>query len=117
MKFTRVQCEILRQSIGVFEECHLKPISRNKTVMNIRFLLNEQVKHCLIQLNFVKKANGWKPFLYNITFNPCDFLLHPQKYPFVYYFYLSTRRFTDVNHTCPYEVFPHMPEFQLFLYL
>lgn len=49
MKITRVECEILRKGVGIFEECRVKPISRNKSVVNIRFLLKEKVKICTVR--------------------------------------------------------------------
>lgn len=56
-----------------------------------------------IQLVFLKKANGWHPFLYNIKIDGCQFLR--KQYNVVTgiaYSYLKP--FTNLNHTCPYMV-------------
>ncbi|XP_070142362.1 uncharacterized protein [Drosophila kikkawai] len=48
-----------------------------------------------------KRFNGYKPFLYNITFDTCTFLRNPKSNPVANFIYGTIRDYTDLNHTCP----------------
>ncbi|EDW34598.1 GL21491 [Drosophila persimilis] len=48
-----------------------------------------------------KKASGYKPWLYDVTFDACRYLRRPNQ-PFVAIIYGLFKQFTNINHTCPY---------------
>lgn len=50
-----------------------------------------------------KKANGYKPWLYERTVDACKFMLHKSD-PLVSVLYNLMKDFTNINHSCPYVV-------------
>ncbi|EDW39211.1 GL13532 [Drosophila persimilis] len=58
-----------------------------------------------MEINMVlsKRLNGYKPFLYNMTFNACKFIANPKSSPVVKFFYESFMSYSSVNHSCPYN--------------
>ncbi|XP_022216618.2 uncharacterized protein LOC111070405 [Drosophila obscura] len=51
----------------------------------------------------MKRFNGYKPFLYNITVNACKFFANPKSSPVAKFFYESVVTFSNINHSCPYN--------------
>ncbi|XP_022229548.2 uncharacterized protein LOC111078914 [Drosophila obscura] len=51
----------------------------------------------------MKRFNGYKPFLYNITVNACKLFVNPKFNPVAKFFYESVVTFTNMNHSCPYN--------------
>ncbi|KRF97568.1 uncharacterized protein Dwil_GK28307 [Drosophila willistoni] len=56
-----------------------------------------------INIALYKRANGYKPFLFNFTFDFCDFKRHPKRYPYFYIVEQAFIKYSNVNHTCPYK--------------
>lgn len=105
IKITNVRCDVLAPESGYFQECKIRAISRNKYSVNIKYYLLQDVNSVNVRFAFVRKLNGWKPHLYNFTFDGCDFLQHPNRYPLIKFVYTVFRKHINVNHTCPYKVF------------
>ncbi|EDW77287.2 uncharacterized protein Dwil_GK18216 [Drosophila willistoni] len=79
-KFQKLNCEVFKTSFGEFKECEIKAV----------------------QLYFLKRGNGygWQPFLYNIKFDFCDFLIKRQ--PFMAnLIYSYIKSYANFNNTCP----------------
>ncbi|EDW42771.1 GM23859 [Drosophila sechellia] len=55
-------------------------------------------------LSLYRRFNGYRPFLYNITVDICSFLKNRKHYLFVDLVYDGIRNFSNVNHSCPYNV-------------
>lgn len=51
-----------------------------------------------------KRANGYRPFLYNITHDVCDFFANRKRYPILKAFFDLFLHNSNLNHTCPYYV-------------
>lgn len=51
----------------------------------------------------MKLANGYKPFLYDITLDGCKFL-RERNNPIANYFLKFISGATNLNHSCPYDV-------------
>lgn len=58
------------------------------------------------QVNFslLKRFNGYKPFLYNITVDACKALRHSKYNPIFSFFYGLFKHHSNMNHTCPFDV-------------
>jgi len=58
------------------------------------------------QVNFglYKRFSGYRPFLYNITVDACNFLKNPKRNPIASYFYDFIKDISNMNHTCPFDV-------------
>ncbi|XP_059221729.1 uncharacterized protein LOC106082033 [Stomoxys calcitrans] len=47
--------------------------------------------------------NGYRPFLYNISVDACDFMRNRKRYPVFAIYMNAIMPFSNVNHTCPYN--------------
>ncbi|KAH8257097.1 hypothetical protein KR038_003417, partial [Drosophila bunnanda] len=50
-----------------------------------------------------KRANGYKPWLFHMKVDGCRFLRKPYD-PITLLIFNVYRRFSNINHTCPFEV-------------
>ncbi|XP_033246304.1 uncharacterized protein LOC117187702 [Drosophila miranda] len=74
-KFKSLHCTSLDMDYGEFLLCKIQAINRYRNSISISYLNKHTVpSHLTVRLEFFKRANGWRPFLYNITLNVCDFL-------------------------------------------
>ncbi|EDW02385.1 GH21962, partial [Drosophila grimshawi] len=55
------------------------------------------------KMAFFKRANGWRPFLYDFSVDICKFLENPQHIIARLAFEII-KPYTNVNHSCPYHV-------------
>ncbi|XP_044251939.2 uncharacterized protein [Drosophila takahashii] len=101
VKLTNVVCESLNKSWVIFHHCRLKAISRNKTSANINATFLHPAKIVHLRLQMVKKASGYKPFLFDITIDACLFLRRRHN-PVIKMFYVFIKDKSTLNHTCPY---------------
>ncbi|KAH8298346.1 hypothetical protein KR018_006562, partial [Drosophila ironensis] len=103
-EFTNIKCLSLDESFCSIEYCFLKSVSRNYKYSSLKVNLHK-VPIDKIKINFAifKRLNGYKPFLYNITFDACKYLKNPQKYPVARFILSLFIPFSNMNHTCPYD--------------
>ncbi|XP_073821316.1 uncharacterized protein [Musca autumnalis] len=84
--------------------CNLRVIRRGIIALTVHVKLYQvPVNNVSVNLGLFKKANGYKPFLYNVSFNFCNFMANRKKYPFVNIFYNIIANNSNLNHTCPYD--------------
>ncbi|SPP73251.1 Hypothetical predicted protein [Drosophila guanche] len=50
-----------------------------------------------------KRANGYKPWLFDVNFDGCQFI-RKRNQPFANLVYGLFKEFTNINHSCPYVV-------------
>ena len=55
-------------------------------------------------MEFLKKANGYRPFLYNHTVDFCSVMKYGNKFPVINIFISLLSKDSNINHTCPYDV-------------
>ncbi|XP_016972336.1 uncharacterized protein LOC108039760 [Drosophila rhopaloa] len=102
VKMTNAVCKSLNESWVVFHYCRLKAYSRNKTSLNINATLSEPTNNVFVRIRLMKKANGYKPFLVDVTINACDFM-RKNNNPVAKIIYNMIKDVSTVNHTCPYS--------------
>ncbi|EDV44285.2 uncharacterized protein Dana_GF16097 [Drosophila ananassae] len=100
-KFTNFVCESYNKSWFTFSHCRLKAINRDKIVLNMNGTLHYPAYRIKIHGKLFKKANGYKPWLYERTVDACKFMLHKSD-PLVSVLYNLMKDFTNINHSCPY---------------
>ncbi|XP_017958371.1 uncharacterized protein LOC108652689 [Drosophila navojoa] len=100
VKFTNVKCGSLDPSLSAIDQCRLRAISRNKTLLNIAVNLLKTAKKLDLHWQTKVWGNGYKPWLgeYNIDF--CAYLRKPN-HPVVKILYDAIKPFTNINHSCP----------------
>ncbi|KAI8039541.1 hypothetical protein M5D96_006955 [Drosophila gunungcola] len=81
--------------------CRLKAHSRNKTSLNINATFLEPANNIFVKVKLMKKANGYKPFLIDLTIDACEFMRNRNN-PVIKIIYKMIKDVSTVNHTCPY---------------
>ncbi|EDW92541.2 uncharacterized protein Dyak_GE11452 [Drosophila yakuba] len=102
LKMTNAVCKSYNQSWVVVHYCRLKAYSRSKTSLNINATLSEPAKNISMHAKAMKKANGYKPFLYDFTIDACEFMRR-RNHPVAKIVWNMIRNVSTINHTCPYE--------------
>ncbi|XP_037713544.1 uncharacterized protein LOC119549505 [Drosophila subpulchrella] len=102
VKMTNVVCDTYNKSWAVFHYCRLKAYSRNKTSLNINATFLHPARNISLGFRLLKRANGYKPFLFNITIDACLFLRRRHN-PVIKMFYNVIKDVSTLNHSCPYS--------------
>ncbi|XP_033232384.1 uncharacterized protein [Drosophila pseudoobscura] len=102
-KFTNFVCESYNQSWFVFHNYRLKAVSRNKVLLNMNGTILHPANNISVHSRIFKKANGYKPWLFDIYFDVCQYL-RKRNQPFVNIVYGLFKDFSNINHSCPYVV-------------
>ncbi|XP_033158924.1 uncharacterized protein LOC117140233 isoform X2 [Drosophila mauritiana] len=87
VEFTNIYCESLDKDFVLFEYCFLKSVNRSYKYVSVTAkLLKIPVSKVKVRLGLYKRLNGYKPFLYNLSFDACRFLNSPNPNPVALYF-------------------------------
>ncbi|KAH8346379.1 hypothetical protein KR084_008730, partial [Drosophila pseudotakahashii] len=100
-KLTNAVCGSYNKSWVSVHYCRLKAYSRNKTSLNVNLTLSEPAYNIFLHLKMLKKASGYKPFLFDYTFDACEFMRRRNQ-PFAKIVWNMIKDVSTVNHTCPY---------------
>ncbi|XP_017026931.1 uncharacterized protein [Drosophila kikkawai] len=73
-KFKSLFCTCYDPDFGEFPLCRIKAINRYRNSIGITFLQKQRTEGGTVRLELFNRANGWRPFLYNISANICDVL-------------------------------------------
>ncbi|EDV49303.2 uncharacterized protein Dere_GG17091 [Drosophila erecta] len=97
---TNVKCTSHDESYATFEYCFLKAINRTYKYVSIKVKLHQ------VPVNFAlyERLNGYKPFLYNVTVDACNYLLKPKGNPVVTFIFGLFAPYSNMNHSCPFNV-------------
>jgi len=113
---TNVVCDTYNKSWAVFHYCRLKAYSRNKTSLNINATFLHPARNISLGFRLLKRTNGYKPFLFNITIDACLFLRRRHN-PVIKMFYNVIKDVSTLNHSCPYSVRLHFTKINRILYI
>ncbi|KPU72869.1 uncharacterized protein Dana_GF26850 [Drosophila ananassae] len=104
VEFKNIKCDSLDSEFDAFEYCLLKSVNRSYKYLSLKVKLYK-VPITKVKVNFalLKKFNGYKPFLYNITVDACKTLRNPKSNPIFGYFHDAFKTFSNMNHTCPFD--------------
>ncbi|XP_037714044.1 uncharacterized protein LOC119549837 [Drosophila subpulchrella] len=100
-KLTNAICKSYNESWVSIHYCRLKAYSRSKTSLNVNLTLSEPAYNIFLHLKMLKKANGYKPFLFDYNFDACEFVRRRNQ-PVAKMFWNLIKDVSTVNHTCPY---------------
>ncbi|XP_032589585.1 uncharacterized protein LOC6573293 [Drosophila mojavensis] len=101
IRLTNFICQSHNESWISVHVCRLKAINRNKIVLNFNATMHNTCYELSTTLQLYKKANGYKPWLYNSSVDICKFTRKPYN-PFAIMIYKVMRQYSNMNHTCPY---------------
>ncbi|KAH8261233.1 hypothetical protein KR044_005747, partial [Drosophila immigrans] len=100
-KYTNAVCESFNKTIIIIEKCRVRVVNRQKTTFNFNCTLMQPVRTVSVVLRVFKRANGYKPWLYTINVNVCQFLEKPYN-PIALLVYNQFKPFTNFeNMKCP----------------
>ncbi|XP_039954156.1 uncharacterized protein LOC120770621 [Bactrocera tryoni] len=102
-KFSNVKCHSYDKSKIVFKSCFLKAVRGEDSYMKVHAHLKEVGREANVSIRLLKRANGWKPFLYKVHFDGCKFMKNPRANPVAEFFYKIMKEYSNLNHTCPYD--------------
>ncbi|XP_015033888.2 uncharacterized protein LOC6642483 [Drosophila willistoni] len=104
VEFTNLKCIPIDKEFAGFEYCQIKAINRTYKYISLKVnLFKKPVTKISVNISALKRLNGYKPFLYNITFDACKFLASKNKNSVINYFYNLISSHSNMNHTCPYN--------------
>lgn len=103
IKFTNLICESFNKTWFTFNECRLRAVNRNKTVININATVHYPANDVHVDAQVFKKANGYKPWLIKISLDGCRFIKKAYN-PVAIIIFKMFREFSNLNHSCPYVV-------------
>ncbi|KAH8371693.1 hypothetical protein KR093_008549, partial [Drosophila rubida] len=102
-RFTNVECEILDIGYITYPKCNLKLVGRGIVGLNINMkLLKPPVETVKLNLSLWRKFNGFRPFMFNTTFDYCKYAERPTL-SFQHIVFSAIRDSSNINHTCPYD--------------
>ncbi|SPP75190.1 Hypothetical predicted protein [Drosophila guanche] len=74
-KFKSLNCVSFDKDYAEFYICKINAINRYKNSISVGYRNKQTIgSHLMVRMELFKRANGWRPFLYNVTLNLCDFL-------------------------------------------
>ncbi|KAH8408241.1 hypothetical protein KR215_000949 [Drosophila sulfurigaster] len=102
--FTNLKCVSYNKTIVDFQSCEIKAFNRTHKYMNIhvRNINMKNVTNAIVNMKLLRFNNGYKPFLFNVTFDVCKFLKN-QNHPIVNLIFKPIKSYTNLNHSCPYN--------------
>ncbi|KAH8306095.1 hypothetical protein KR018_001261, partial [Drosophila ironensis] len=104
LEFSNIKCESEDLEFLEFEYCHLKSINRTYKYLSVKAQLHQiPVTKTKVTFVLMKRLNGYKPFLYNVTIDGCKFLKNPKANPIAKFLYDFFRENSNMNHCCPYN--------------
>ncbi|XP_037941539.1 uncharacterized protein LOC119674472 [Teleopsis dalmanni] len=103
IEFSNVVCTSLDKEFTDFDYCYLKAINRSYKYISVKVKLYVlPITNVTVRYALLKKANGYKPFLYNKTINACSFLKN-RKHPVHIFMHDLIKERSNMNHTCPFD--------------
>ncbi|BFF90572.1 uncharacterized protein DMAD_09072 [Drosophila madeirensis] len=111
-KMTNAVCESYNKSWVEFGVCRLRAISRNKVCLNLDAMLHHPVTNVFVKAQLMKRANGYKPWLYKVNFDGCQFIRRRNS-ALIRLVWDLFKEFSTINHTCPYVGMQRIRDFHL----
>ncbi|XP_028894551.2 uncharacterized protein LOC105209789 [Zeugodacus cucurbitae] len=105
LDFSNAVCISLDRPFVYFDQCILKAVNRTYKyfTMRAKFPQKQPVSNISMTFALLRKANGYKPFLYNFTIDACKYL-KKRNNPVIRYFHSWFESYSTINKTCPYGV-------------
>ncbi|KAH8288706.1 hypothetical protein KR054_008287 [Drosophila jambulina] len=103
-KLNNIKCNCYDRSFCEFRICQLKVLGRGKVGLSIHVKVHQlPINNSRWAVTLFRRLNGYKPFLFNMSVDVCQFFRHKKRHPFFNMVYEGFRNFSNVNHTCPYN--------------
>ncbi|KAH8391290.1 hypothetical protein KR215_010564, partial [Drosophila sulfurigaster] len=101
LKFTNVVCVSFNKSLWEIHSCNIKAVNRYKNTFNLNSTMHLPIYTERVKAQFFKRANGYKPWLYNFQIDGCKFLSRPYN-PIFLSIYKQFKNFSNfMDMRCP----------------
>ena len=105
LTISNIVCEEYDKDFATIDYCYLKAINRTYKYLSVKVNLHKApLTNFTLGIALLKRENGWKPFLYNVSFNACKFLKSKHRNPVAEYLASIFLPYTNINHSCPIVV-------------
>ncbi|KAH8397281.1 hypothetical protein KR215_011654, partial [Drosophila sulfurigaster] len=101
LKMTNVICKSENKSLIYVNECRLRAINRNITILNLNISMLFSSSDILLDMQILKKANGYKPWIVKTVVDVCKFVKKFNN-PILKVVYTISKEYSNLNHSCPY---------------
>ncbi|EDW28018.1 GL27206 [Drosophila persimilis] len=101
-KYKNIKCKCYEKSYCEFKKCELKVLGRGIVGLNMH-VQAKQLPMNRVKVTTFQRFNGFRPNMYNISVDICDFFKHKKRFPFFNLMYDPLRNFSNFNHSCPYN--------------
>ncbi|CAD7012079.1 unnamed protein product [Ceratitis capitata] len=84
-KFTNLQCTAFDEGFVIFDFCRLRAVKRdvNELSIKLKFLqATDSMRNVTLRVQLMQKVSGYRPFLYDITTDLCEYL-EKRNHPFL----------------------------------
>nr|XP_017037356.1 uncharacterized protein LOC108085309 [Drosophila kikkawai] len=92
IEFTNIECKSTDKNFADFEYCYLKSVNRSYKYLTLK-----------LNMLLLKRFNGYRPFMYNVTVDMCRFMINPEVNPIANYFYELFKTYSNLNQSCPFS--------------
>ncbi|XP_054085912.1 uncharacterized protein LOC105214843 [Zeugodacus cucurbitae] len=101
--FYNTECTVTDRSYVYFDTCRIKAVNRTYKYFSMcaKFPRRQAVHNISMAFALLRKANGYKPFLYNFTVDACKYM-KKRNNPVINYFHSWFEKYSTINRTCPY---------------
>ncbi|KAH8364240.1 hypothetical protein KR084_004746, partial [Drosophila pseudotakahashii] len=99
-KVTNIKCKCYDKAFCDFPQCELKVLGRGKIGIFVYTKIHQlPIKKVLVNFSLFRKFSGYRPFMYNVTVDFCDYMRNKKRG----IGHDAITNFTNVNHSCPYN--------------
>ncbi|XP_016994222.1 uncharacterized protein [Drosophila takahashii] len=103
-QFTNIKCTSLDPEFASFDYCFLKSVNRTYKYLSLKVkLLKKPVTKVKVNFAFLKKYNGYKPSLFNVTVDACKLLKNPKSNPVAAYIHSFFKSYSNMNDSCTFN--------------
>ncbi|XP_034127284.1 uncharacterized protein LOC117583189 [Drosophila guanche] len=103
-KYKNIKCKCYETSFCEFTTCELKILGRGIVGLNMHVQMKQPpITRIKAQVTTFRRFSGYRPFLYNVTVDFCGFMKNPKRFPFFFMVHEAIRKFSNFNHSCPYN--------------
>ncbi|KAH8391257.1 hypothetical protein KR215_009709, partial [Drosophila sulfurigaster] len=107
LRVTGFKCRVVDPSFCYYERCDIKAINRNVKEFNVVVRLHQKpVNNVTVRLAIVRRLAASTQPIYQFEIDGCQFMVSKRRNPFAkaIYKYLRIESFSNLNHSCPFDV-------------
>uniref|UniRef100_A0A1I8N6F7 Uncharacterized protein n=1 Tax=Musca domestica TaxID=7370 RepID=A0A1I8N6F7_MUSDO len=102
-RLSNLKCKSFDEEMAVFQECRLRVVRRGLSAATVHIKVLRPITELMVNVAIYKKASGYKPFLYNTTYDLCRWKTGGIQNVLARIANNFIAEFSNINHTCPYE--------------